>query len=256
MFHPTQVSDFGMSATLAGSNSDYAANYIKVQGELPVRWASIEVLQSGKFSRASDVWAFGVLVHEVMSRGRSPYLELANLAEVAEQIKAGKLLQCPRECRQEIYDGVMLPCWAREASARPGFHELCGVLVRLGATPAVDTSEPTADAIAVFEEETQTDQAWKSGLGDRSLLGVSVAHLISLAPRVVAAVASPWTDSRGKAVETPISATIFHMVSAVAKPASAQTVCPRDGELGCAYVDTLSDRNNVGKATALLSCEF
>jgi serine/threonine protein kinase len=256
MFHPTQVSDFGMSATLAGSNSDYAANYIKVQGELPVRWASIEVLQSGKFSRASDVWAFGVLVHEVMSRGRPPYLELANLAEVAEQIKAGKLLQCPRGCRQEIYDGVMLPCWAREASARPGFHELCDVLVGLGATPAVDTSAPTAGAIAVFEEETQTDQEWKSGLGDRSLLGVSVAHLISLAPRVVAAVASPWTDSRGKAVETPISATILHMVLAVAKPASAQTVCPRDNELGCAYVDTLSGRSNVGKATALLSCEF
>jgi serine/threonine protein kinase len=35
-------------------------------GQLPVRWSAVEVLNSGKFSRASDVWAFGCLVYEVI----------------------------------------------------------------------------------------------------------------------------------------------------------------------------------------------
>lgn len=256
--------------------------------QAPVRWSAIEVLQANKYSKASvsppiiyprsfkphlrrvhsetsthphdlraqqDVWAYGVLVFETLGRGAHPYGASANLADVAEQIKAGKLLQCPSGCRKEIYDDVMVPCWAHDPSARPGFHELCDVLVRLGATPAVEMAVPTAEVTIAFEEETQTDREWKSGLRDRSLLGVSVAHVIHLAQRVVTAVASPWTDRRGIAVEPPKSATILHMVLAVAKPASAETVCPRDGKLGCAYVDTLSGRSNVGKATALLSCE-
>jgi serine/threonine protein kinase len=33
--------------------------------EMPVRWAAMEVLISNKYSRASDVWAFGVLIFEV-----------------------------------------------------------------------------------------------------------------------------------------------------------------------------------------------
>ena len=38
-----------------------------------------------------------------------------------------------------------------------------------------------------------------------------------------------------------------------AKPASADIVCPRDGEMGSAYVDTLVGVDNVGMAKALLS---
>ena len=49
-----------------------------------MRWASIEVLTSGRFSRASDVWAFGVLMFEVLSRGALPYAEMATLSEVVE----------------------------------------------------------------------------------------------------------------------------------------------------------------------------
>lgn len=35
--------------------------------------SSRQVLMDNKFSRASDVWAFGILVHEVMSGGSTPY---------------------------------------------------------------------------------------------------------------------------------------------------------------------------------------
>jgi hypothetical protein len=194
-----------------------------------------------------------VLIFEVMGRGAQPYSEFATLAEVAERIKAGYTLGCPDNCRSEIHEQVMQPCWQPVAKRRPGYQQLCGVLVELGATP---TDGPTAGAPdEAFVEEAQSKQQWAAGLTDRTLLGVSVHHMVKLAPQVVKTVAAPWKDVRGNAVDPPSLATILHMVLAVAKPASVKIPCPRDGQLGCAYVDTLSTRDNVGKATALLSCK-
>lgn len=79
------VADFGMSSALGGgseSSTGYAETYVRLGGELPVRWASVEVLAEGKFSRASDVWAFGCLAYEVFSRGALPYHDKATLMEV------------------------------------------------------------------------------------------------------------------------------------------------------------------------------
>jgi serine/threonine protein kinase len=59
-----------------------------------VRWSAIEVLTENKFTKASDVWSYGVLMFEVMSRGAQPYSEFATVAEVVEQIKGGYVL-CP-----------------------------------------------------------------------------------------------------------------------------------------------------------------
>lgn len=67
-----------------------ATAYVRFQGdELPVRWSAIEVLTENKFTKASDVWSYGVLVFEVVSRGLKPYAEFATLAEVATRIKDG-----------------------------------------------------------------------------------------------------------------------------------------------------------------------
>jgi hypothetical protein len=47
-----------MSAALTAGNmddSDYAANYIRMQGELPVRWASVRV-QSNHLALVLEQW--------------------------------------------------------------------------------------------------------------------------------------------------------------------------------------------------------
>jgi hypothetical protein len=51
-------------------------------------------------------------------------------------------------------------------------------------------------------------------------------------------------------------ATVTRAMDAVIKPVSASATCPRDGERGCAYVDTLSDADDVGRAIALLSYAY
>ena len=54
-------------------------------------------------------------------------------------------------------------------------------------------------------------------------------------------------------ISDPSDAKIYHMVQAYGKPAGLIVKCPRDGKRGAAYVDTLTGKDNVGIADALLS---
>jgi len=254
-FH-CKVSDFGMGAALAAGDvdSDYASNYIRLKGELPVRWSSPEVLGEGKYSRASDVWAFGILVYEVMSRGRQPYADFRTLAEVAERIKARHTLECPAGCPRTVHNKVMLACWKQDPMDRPGFGELCDILEDLGASRSDAEAEQNATLRFGHGQTEESEGEWKSAFDDRRLLGPSVHHISKvLAPAVVQCVKPPWKDSCGHSVNPPQDATIGHTVDAIVKPKSKHIPCPRDGKRGCAYVDTLSERDDVGRATALLS---
>jgi len=45
---------------------------------IPVRWSPPEALNNQIFSSASDVWSFGILTWEVLTRGERPYWEMTN----------------------------------------------------------------------------------------------------------------------------------------------------------------------------------
>lgn len=56
---------------------------------LPIRWCSPEILNEGKFSKKSDIWAFGVTCYEIFTNGDVPYKEKSK-KEVGELISSNK----------------------------------------------------------------------------------------------------------------------------------------------------------------------
>lgn len=57
-----KIADFGLSRGLEGSaEQEYTTN----GGKIPVRWTAPEAITHRKFTAASDVWSFGVVMWEV-----------------------------------------------------------------------------------------------------------------------------------------------------------------------------------------------
>uniref|UniRef100_A0A2K5EBV9 Epithelial discoidin domain-containing receptor 1 n=1 Tax=Aotus nancymaae TaxID=37293 RepID=A0A2K5EBV9_AOTNA len=121
-----KIADFGMSRNL------YAGDYYRVQGRavLPIRWMAWECILMGKFTTASDVWAFGVTLWEVLMLCRAqPFGQLTdeqvieNAGEFFRDQGRQVYLSRPPACPQGLYE-LMLRCWSRESEQRPPFSQL------------------------------------------------------------------------------------------------------------------------------------
>ncbi|KAB1261847.1 Epithelial discoidin domain-containing receptor 1 [Camelus dromedarius] len=102
-----KIADFGMSRNL------YAGDYYR-----------------GKFTTASDVWAFGVTLWEVLMLCRAqPFGQLTdeqvieNAGEFFRDQGRQVYLSRPPACPLGLYE-LMLRCWSREAEQRPPFSQL------------------------------------------------------------------------------------------------------------------------------------
>ncbi|XP_060072094.1 proto-oncogene tyrosine-protein kinase ROS-like [Ylistrum balloti] len=109
-----KIGDFGLARDI------YKNDYYRKEGEglLPVRWMSPEALVDGVFTTQSDIWAFGILIWEVMTFGRQPYPARTNI-EVLHYVRSGGQLEQPEGCPEELFQ-MMRSCWV-EAEDRPSF---------------------------------------------------------------------------------------------------------------------------------------
>ncbi|XP_053550053.1 discoidin domain-containing receptor 2 isoform X2 [Bombina bombina] len=121
-----KIADFGMSRNL------YSGDYYRIQGRavLPIRWMSWESILLGKFTTASDVWAFAVTLWETFTFCREqPYSEMSDeqvIENTGEFFRdQGKQVYLPQPgiCPDKVYK-IMLSCWRRETKDRPNFHEI------------------------------------------------------------------------------------------------------------------------------------
>ncbi|XP_063283197.1 discoidin domain-containing receptor 2 isoform X3 [Pelobates fuscus] len=121
-----KIADFGMSRNL------YSGDYYRIQGRavLPIRWMSWESILLGKFTTASDVWAFAVTLWETFTFCREqPYSEMSDelvIENTGEFFRdKGKQVYLPQPdiCPDMVYK-LMLSCWRRETKDRPSFQEI------------------------------------------------------------------------------------------------------------------------------------
>ncbi|NXB54813.1 DDR2 protein, partial [Leucopsar rothschildi] len=121
-----KIADFGMSRNL------YSGDYYRIQGRavLPIRWMSWESILLGKFTTASDVWAFGVTLWETFTLCREqPYSHMSdeqvieNTGEFFRDQGRQTYLPQPVLCPDSVYK-LMLSCWRRDTKDRPSFQDI------------------------------------------------------------------------------------------------------------------------------------
>ncbi|XP_072626339.1 tyrosine-protein kinase Mer isoform X1 [Canis lupus baileyi] len=112
------VADFGLSKKI------YSGDYYR-QGriaKMPVKWIAIESLADRVYTSKSDVWAFGVTMWEIATRGMTPYPGVQN-HEMYDYLLHGHRLKQPEDCLDELYE-IMHSCWRADPLDRPTFSVL------------------------------------------------------------------------------------------------------------------------------------
>ncbi|XP_037606381.1 ephrin type-A receptor 7 isoform X7 [Sebastes umbrosus] len=125
-----KVSDFGLSRVI---DDDPEAVYTTTGGKIPVRWTAPEAIQYRKFTSASDVWSYGIVMWEVMSYGERPYWDMSN-QDVIKAIEEGYRLPAPMDCPPGLHQ-LMLDCWQKDRAERPKFDQIVGILDKMIRNP-------------------------------------------------------------------------------------------------------------------------
>ncbi|XP_066269271.1 tyrosine-protein kinase receptor Tie-1-like [Branchiostoma lanceolatum] len=110
-----KVSDFGLSR----EGDEYERT---TKTRLPVRWMAPESLFHRKYTTKSDVWAFGVLLWEIVTLGATPYPGMSK-REVMDGVQQGYRMDKPIHCDGKLYT-LMLNCWDADPARRPEFRQI------------------------------------------------------------------------------------------------------------------------------------
>ncbi|XP_062310050.1 discoidin domain-containing receptor 2 [Osmerus eperlanus] len=97
---------------------------------LPIRWMAWESILLGKFTTASDVWAFGVTLWEIFTLCKEQPYSLLSDEQVIENTgeffrNQGRqiFLSAPPLCPPSLFE-LMMRCWGRDITDRPTFEGL------------------------------------------------------------------------------------------------------------------------------------
>ncbi|NWR36284.1 JAK2 kinase, partial [Tachuris rubrigastra] len=116
-----KIGDFGLTKVLPQDKEYYK---VKEPGESPIFWYAPESLTESKFSVASDVWSFGVVLYELFTyidKSKSPpavsiqvYINYVHYVFAYFQFSFFLL---------QIY-AIMKECWNNNVAQRPTFRDL------------------------------------------------------------------------------------------------------------------------------------
>eukprot|EP01119_Soliformovum_irregulare_P012216 TRINITY_DN315_c0_g1_i6.p1 TRINITY_DN315_c0_g1~~TRINITY_DN315_c0_g1_i6.p1 ORF type:complete len:437 (-),score=120.67 TRINITY_DN315_c0_g1_i6:295-1605(-) len=121
-----KVADFGMSRLVGEDGGDYLSS----NNFGPIKWMSPESIMNRVFNEKSDVWSFGVLILEILTK-QHPFPGM-NAADVAVKFFPMNL---PDQLRSSVPSGtsilvrdVVMACLSDLPEDRPSFAEICTMM--------------------------------------------------------------------------------------------------------------------------------
>lgn len=106
-----KISDFGMSRSFDGIND-------VTQSDMgPLRWMAPECLQKKQYSPASDIWALGCVVIELLT-GKPPFYGTTATDAAAGVAFRGLTPPIPERCPPQLAD-ILMSCFQSDPANRP-----------------------------------------------------------------------------------------------------------------------------------------
>ena len=119
------------SIQLVGQQRVKVANFYRsraLQGgsastfQVDQRWTAPEMIKYRLVTKTSDVWSFGILLHQVFTRGKELY-EGIRVEDIKDMLQDGYRLPRPSGCEEALYE-IMMDCWRWDHEERPDFSQL------------------------------------------------------------------------------------------------------------------------------------
>uniref|UniRef100_A0A1B0CSM3 non-specific protein-tyrosine kinase n=2 Tax=Lutzomyia longipalpis TaxID=7200 RepID=A0A1B0CSM3_LUTLO len=126
-----KISDFGLARFV---NIDGYYTCRDLDKKVPITWYAPETLSQMIYTVHSDVWSYGVTLYEIFSGGMDPCLlkgEQLSADSLLKLLNDGVRLQRPPYCPRNIYEKLMLPCWAQRKTLRPTFTTILDTIDKL-----------------------------------------------------------------------------------------------------------------------------
>nr|XP_047141386.1 uncharacterized protein LOC100201742 [Hydra vulgaris] len=157
-----KVSDFGLTRKI----NDELTYMSKKKRRLPVKRMSVEAIFDQKFTSFSDVWAYGVVLFEIVTLGGTPYPTIGN-RELLSLLKSGYRMDKPENCSESMYD-IMLQCWNEDPLQRPTFTTLREhfdeVLSQGGCYLNFEFNENSVSSFLPYETDNDDDNTVEDGI--------------------------------------------------------------------------------------------
>ena len=80
-------------------------------------------METLRFTQASDVWSFAVVVVEMLQNGTSPYHGQSNPNVMKLVLSGGRHSKPSDDCTDELFK-FMLLCWHQDVARRPTFAKV------------------------------------------------------------------------------------------------------------------------------------
>jgi serine/threonine protein kinase len=108
-----KVADFGMSRVLAENAYNEQQTVHKVG---PLKWMAPEQIERHVYSKATDVFSFGVLLFEIFAR-EPPWKDVNNVV-ACQKVLNGERMMPPKRAPRSLRT-LMVECWVHAAKERP-----------------------------------------------------------------------------------------------------------------------------------------